>query len=135
DAEEIVDGELIRILALDLNLDLRAIERLREVTRQESSRHHHREDRHGDLPAFVDDVPVVREMDFLAIVVQIHGVAFVILRREDAEGTVDSLRVLRRLSRLRMTARGSFPSDRWYRHPAAERQGRCLRRAFCSWRG
>ena len=75
DAEEIFDGQLIRILTLDLDGDHRAVQRLGEVAGEERSHHHDDEDRQSDLPPFVNDVPVVGEVDFLAccVGVEIHG--------------------------------------------------------------
>ena len=45
DAEEVLDRELVRVLALDLDLDRRAVERLGEVAGQERAEHHDDEDR------------------------------------------------------------------------------------------
>ena len=60
DAEEIIDGELIRVLPLDLDLNGRPIQRLGEIAGQERSQHHHGDDGDGHLPSFVDDVPIMR---------------------------------------------------------------------------
>ena len=71
DAEEVIDGELIRILPLDLDLNVRLVQRLGELAGQIRPEHHHHNDRQSDFPSLVDDVPVMGEMDFLGV--QVHG--------------------------------------------------------------